>query len=256
MPRLARKNLESSFLHIIVQGINRSYIFQDNTLKSTYKSILKRNLEETNVKILAYCIMDNHAHILMHSDNSNEISQIMKKTNTSYAMLYNKINKRVGYVFRNRYYVQMILSNRQLYNCISYIHKNPIKAGIVKNLSEYKYSSYIEYLHKKDLVTPEGIKLALGSDKNYFDIFHEIHKLEDNEDIKDIIEEYETPDAVIQEYLKETSMTLENIKTNKQLLAKLLLRLRHSAGLSLRSMEKLLDINKDTLCKIINKHIK
>lgn len=255
MPRLARKNLESSFLHIIIQGINRSYIFQDNTLKSTYKSILKRNLEETHVKILAYCIMDNHAHILMHSENINEISQIMRKTNTSYAKFYNKLNNRVGYVFRDRYYVQTIINERQLYNCISYIHKNPIKAKIAKNLSDYKYSSYIEYLHKKELVTSEGIKLALGSDKNYFDIFHEIHKLEDSEDIKDIIEDYENPDAVIQEYLKETAMTLENIKADKQLLAKLLLQLRHSAGLSLKKMEQLLNINKDTLCKIINKYI-
>ena len=229
MPRLARKNLESSFLHIIVQGINRSYIFQDNTLKSTYKSILKRNLEDTNVKILAYCIMDNHAHILMHSENINEISQIMKKTNTSYAMLYNKTNKRVGYVFRNRYYVQMILSERQLYNCISYIHKNPLKAGIAKNLSDYKYSSYIEYLHKKELITSEGIKLALGSSKDFLAIFHEIHKLDDIEDIKDIVEEYENPDIVIQKYLKEISMTLENIKTDKKLLAELLIRLRHQA---------------------------
>jgi len=229
MPRLARKNLESSFLHIIVQGINRSYIFQDDALKSTYKSILKRNLEETNVKILAYCIMDNHAHILMHSENINEISQIMKKTNTSYAMLYNKINKRVGYVFRNRYYVQMILSERQLYNCISYIHKNPLKAGIVKNLSDYKYSSYIEYLRKKELITSEGIKLALGSSKDFLDIFHEIHRLDDIEDIKDIVEEYENPDTVIQDYLKEISMTLENVETDKKSLAELLIRLRHKS---------------------------
>lgn len=229
MPRLARKNLESSFLHLIVQGINRTYIFQDDALKSLYKNTLKKNLSETNVQVLAYCIMDNHAHLLVHSEHINEVSEIMRKTNTAYAMVYNKINKRVGYVFRNRYYVQMILDERQLYNCIAYIHKNPLKAGIVKSLSDYKYSSYTEYLHKKDLLTSESIKLALGSDKNYFDIFNEIHKIQDIEDIKDIVEDFKNADDIINEYLTETSKKLEEIKLDTKLLAELLVRLRHSA---------------------------
>jgi len=227
MARLARKNLQSSFLHIIVQGINRTYIFQDNTLKLAYKSILKKNLAQTNVKIIAYCIMDNHAHILIHSENVDEISQIMSKTNTSFAMLYNKLNSRVGYVFRNRYYVQMILTQQQLYNCIAYIHKNPLAAGIVKTLSEYKYSSYSEYIHEKDLITSESINLALGCTKNYIEIFNEIHKITDIEDIKDIIENYQNPNNIIKEYLISTSKNLEEIKSDSKLLAELLIRLRH-----------------------------
>ena len=150
MPRIARKNLSSSYMHIIVQGINKEYIFSDNHLKDAYKSILKKNLSKTNINILAYCIMNNHAHILVHSTNIQEITKLMQKTNTSYAKLYNKNKQRVGYVFRNRYYSQMILDKNHLYNCIAYIHNNPVKANIVNKLSSYLYSSYSEYLGNKD----------------------------------------------------------------------------------------------------------
>jgi len=167
-------------------------------------------------------------------------------------MSYNKRNNRVGYVFRNRYYSQMITNEAQLYNCISYIHYNPLKAGIVKKLSEYKYSSYSEFLQKKDLITPEGISLVFGSSKNYLEIFNEIHKPKDIEDIKDIVEEYQTPIKIINEYLTESSKTLEEIKTDHKKLGELLFRLRHLAGLSLRDMEPIFKINKDRLNKIIN----
>lgn len=100
MPRLARKNLRSNYLHIIVQGIDRKYIFNSDRLKKEYKSILKRNLNKTNINMLAYCIMDNHAHMLIYSEKIEEITKLMQRTNTSYVRLYN----RVGYVFRDRYY--------------------------------------------------------------------------------------------------------------------------------------------------------
>ena len=78
MPRLARKYLESNYFHIIIQGINREYIFEDNNLKEAYLNILKKNLKETNVNILAYCIMDNHAHFLIYSEDTTEISKLMQ----------------------------------------------------------------------------------------------------------------------------------------------------------------------------------
>ena len=146
MPRLARKYLESSFVHIIVQGLDRQYIFKGNFLKSSYRTILKKNISETNIELISYCIMDNHSHLLLYGEDFNDISKIMHKTNTSYAKLYNKTQKRVGYVFRDRYFVQPISNEKQLFNCIAYIHKNPINAGIVKLLSSYNYSSYNEYI--------------------------------------------------------------------------------------------------------------
>ena len=76
MPRIARKNLEGNYFHIIIQGINREYIFKTNNLKDTYLKILKKNVKETKINILAYCIMDNHAHFLIYSEDVKKITKL------------------------------------------------------------------------------------------------------------------------------------------------------------------------------------
>ena len=255
MPRIARKNLSSSYMHIIVQGINKEYIFSDNHLKDAYKSILKKNLSKTNINILAYCIMNNHAHILVHSTNIQEITKLMQKTNTSYAKLYNKNKQRVGYVFRNRYYSQMILDKNHLYNCIAYIHNNPVKANIVNKLSSYLYSSYSEYLGNKDLITETSIKLAFDNINNYIETFKQIHKNENIEDIIDVMDEIKESSQIIENFLSKYHKTLQEIINDNNIFSELLLQLRHLSGLSLRDLSKIFNINKDKLNKIINKNL-
>lgn len=256
MPRLARKYLESTFIHIIVQGIDKEYIFQKNSFKDAYLNILKKNISETDIKVIAYCVMGNHIHLLVYSENINSLSKIMQRTNGAYAKLYNKTKNRVGYVFRNRYYTQMILTEQQLYNCIVYIHKNPIRANIVNVFQEYKYSSYKEYIGKRNLISEDSLKLVFGDSKDFFENFKLIHKLEDIQDIKEVIEEFQDEKVIINEYLKEKEKTMVEIKESKELLAELLFRLRYQGGLSLRAMEKTLKISKSYLAVIINKNLK
>lgn len=98
MPRVARKNLETSFFHIMVQGINKDYIFNTNRNKKVYINALNKYEKECNVEILAYCIMDNHAHMLVYSDRIADMSKFMHFVNGFYAGYYNKINSRIGYV--------------------------------------------------------------------------------------------------------------------------------------------------------------
>ena len=138
MPRQSRKNLTGEFFHLIVQGINKERIFESDKMKEAYKSLLRKNLKDTKINILAYCVMNNHVHILVHSAEKEQISIFMRKVNTGYAKLYNSLNVRVGYVFRDRYYIQMIKNYTHLFRCIVYIHNNPVKAGLVNAFSQYK----------------------------------------------------------------------------------------------------------------------
>ena len=254
MPRISRKDLKSCYFHIIIQGINREYIFKENYLKKLYKNILKEKLEETDIKILAYCIMDNHAHFLIYCEKIEEMKKLMHKTNTSYAMSYNRIKSRVGYVFRDRYYTQQILTEQQLFNCVVYIHNNPIKANLISEKEKYAYSSYREYINKKDLITEESIKLIFGSTYNYIDVFNEIHKARD---ICDIAEAKENKDKeeIIQEFLNKYNIEKEKVIQDNSLFCELLTELRHNGGVSLREMSKIFGINKDKLNKIINQKL-
>ena len=252
MPRYARKYIETNYLHVIVQGIDRHYIFNNDDLKNAYKSILKKKLSESDVKILAYCIMDNHVHLLLYSERIEEISKLMQKTNTSFAKLYNKLNNRVGYVFRDRYYSQIIKSEIQLFNCLVYIHNNPVKANIVNDMKNYKYSSYIEYVKRKELISKEGIELLFGNSSNYIDIFNKIHNNAEIENIIDVYDDYYNSQYIINEFIHKTNKTLEEIKNEENIFAKLLIELRHKGRLSLRDMSQVFDMNKDKLMRIIN----
>lgn len=140
MPRISRKNITSKYIHVITQGIKKEFIFEKENYKKEYIKLMKEALkEQQNFQILAYCIMDNHAHFLIHTENIEALSKVMSKVNTAYGIFYNKCEKRVGYVFRNRYYTQEIMDESHLYNTVVYIHRNPVKANMVNDMSQYTY---------------------------------------------------------------------------------------------------------------------
>ncbi len=149
MPRKARNIQPLTSYHIMVQGINKEHIFKEDKYKKKYLSILKRNLDEFHVKLISYCIMINHAHLLFYAEDDFSISEIMQRVNLSFSIYYNDKNDRVGYVFRDRFLSQEIFDYDQLKVCISYIHNNPVKANIVKSPDLYYFSSYNEYRVKK-----------------------------------------------------------------------------------------------------------
>ena len=251
MPRKARKYLGTNYLHVMAQGVERKFIFNTDRLKQYYKETLKKNLESTNITILSYCIMSNHVHLELFGDSINEISKLMQKTNTSFANYYNKINNRVGPVFRGRFLSQPIFSQKQLFNCLVYIHYNPLAANMVQSLADYKYSSYLEYIKHKDLITDESIKLLFGSSENYIDLFNELHKKNKIEDIADVIENYKSSEIIIKDFLFKTNKNIHEVKADKKLFSDLLIDLRKYGGISLRNMSKIFNINKDRLGNLI-----
>ena len=250
LPRKARCNNTSNYSHVIVQGINKSYIFNDKYLKKLYLNLLKKNLIETNIEILSYCIMGNHAHILIYSEGTKDLTSFMHKVNTTFAIKYNKVQNRVGYVFKDRFYVQPILSEHQLYNCLVYIHRNPIKANLVSKFEDYEFSSYKEFYGKMRMITDRGIKLIFRTSTNYIDIFEKIHKKTAIEDIEDIIE-FIDENIVISNFLKLYKKSMEEVKQDRKQLKMLLIKLKNESGLSLRKMGQIFDMGKDTINKII-----
>jgi len=152
MPRYARNKILSNYIHVIIQGINKEYIFNDEIEIKVYLKNLKEKIKDTNVKIISYCMMNNHAHFLIYYTDITEVSKLMKMVNTKYAMFYNSYNNRCGIVFRNRYKSEEILTYSHLLTCIKYIHNNPVKAGMCDSADNYKYSSYNEYKERKGII--------------------------------------------------------------------------------------------------------
>ena len=90
MPRYPRNYSNTSFFHVMTQGINKSYIFDNEDDIKYYIDKMEQLTKEQNVKIMAYCIMSNHAHILLEAKKLEELSKYMQRLNTSYGRYYNK----------------------------------------------------------------------------------------------------------------------------------------------------------------------
>lgn len=246
MPRISRNNMKASFFHIMVQGIKKEYIF--DTKENIEKYIKLLNDKKENILILAYCIMGNHAHILVKISDINYLENWMHKVNTSYARYYNKKNNRVGYVFRDRYKSQQIMDVKYLYNCIQYIHNNPVKADICKRQEDYDYSSFKQIYKGKN----ENIISLLNSIVeigylNYKDLVNEplMFFIDENQNKEEIC------DIVVEQFMKKYDIKLKDLRKNKTILEQLVKTLKIDFGLSYRTIENVIGISRRTLGKLL-----
>lgn len=225
MPRIPRMYLNTEYFHIMTQGINKSYIFDK---AEDIKFYIKKIYELQNkhcIKIIDYCIMSNHVHILIHARKIKNLSEYMHTLNTMYACYYNKKYKRIGYVFRDRYKAEGIYSEKHLYNCIEYIYNNPVKAGICDKPEDYPYSSY----------KCRNIK------KEYFkEDFHFIDVEEDKE---------KKCKEVIADFMQENKLNLNQLGKDDKRLHTLIVLLKRDYNISLREIALNLKINREKVRK-------
>lgn len=248
MPRIARKFYKGQFYHVIVQGIEKKFIFDKKIYKEKYIQLIKYYFNELNIAIISYCIMDNHTHILVHLNNIEQLSKAMQKINSVYAMYYNKEEKRVGYVYKERFKSQEILNQYHLYNCIVYIHQNPVKANMVQKAEKYLYSSCNDYIKKTGVFNRnlENILKEIGISANMnftrrINIIKDIDFLEIEEDRNNLY------DALIQ-----NNFSLADLLQNKEKINKVIFYLRDNKNISLRDIADNLKIGRETVRKIYN----
>ena len=244
MPRRARKVVNGKFYHVMVQGINKENIFLDDSRKYKYYILIEKYLKEFEVDVIAYCIMSNHVHLLLHSKNIDIVSRFMHKINGIFAQDYNKENKRVGYVFRDRFKMEYILNEEYLYACIDYIHMNPVKANIVDKAEEYKFSSFNEFWGKKKIINLIPINFEMQK--------YEVYK--NNCEINNIvfadvsINKEERFYEIVKKFLEnEGKDNLEFLEDDSELRRKLIFQLVIVNGLSYNYVSKKFNISRKRL---------
>lgn len=248
MPRKARKSQISGYYHVMSQGINKEYIFNKKLYIEKYKKLMLDKSKDLDINILSYCIMNNHVHILINTSKISDLSKYMQKLNTTYSNFYNKINKRVGYVFRDRFLSQEILNKKQLFCCIRYIHYNPVKAGIVKFVSDYQYSSYNEFIGKKYIINDNCIKIIFSELNDYQKMFYELHNIDNKISDENFID---IKDKEIKEYIEyvenKYKIKSKQIKKNKKLLEKVIKIARKTTSVTVRELAEILEVSKSTI---------
>ena len=139
MPRTARKIGNSGFYHIVARGIGKQIIFEEENDYLLFLGLLKKYLKEENAVLHAYCLMDNHFHLLLKIDSG--MDRLMKKISTAYVFYFNSKYERVGHLFQDRYRSIPVEDDPSLLSVVRYIHNNPAKAGICP-ANRYRWSSY------------------------------------------------------------------------------------------------------------------
>ena len=139
MSRKPRKKSESQIYHVILRGNNRQSIFFNDADRFFIINRIQKYSEQTNIELYAYCLMDNHIHLLVGKANPN-LSKFVQKLATSYAMYFNRKYDRCGHLFQGRFKSEPVETEDYFKTVFRYILQTPEKAHICK-FFQYKWSS-------------------------------------------------------------------------------------------------------------------
>ena len=147
MSRPQRIEFENAYYHVMNRGAGRCDIFHDVLDREQFLSIVYDAHKQFGIEIHAYCLMDNHYHLLIKTPRAN-LGRAMRHINGVYTQRYNRKNNTDGPLFRGRYKAIVVDSDAYLLHLSKYIHLNPLSAKLVEVLEEYSWSSYNAYIGK------------------------------------------------------------------------------------------------------------
>lgn len=113
-------------------------------------TLIQKYRKKYEVDFLAYCLMPNHYHFMLRQNTDIPISRFLSDLFNSYAQALNKQLGRKGPIFEDRPQYKHIDNEKYLYHICRYIHLNPVKAGLVKNVHQWPFSNYLEWMGKRN----------------------------------------------------------------------------------------------------------
>ena len=147
----------SEIYHVMARGVGRHTIFEDDVDRTRYLALLVRFVHDRGVAILAWCLMDNHVHLLIEVGNV-ELATIMKKLLLSYSHWFNNKYDRSGYLYEGRFVSKAVDDDHYLLGAVRYIHRNPLEVGG----SVDTWTSYRDYMGSDGPgITDTGLVLGM-----------------------------------------------------------------------------------------------
>lgn len=141
MPRQLREEVEDGIFHVYARGNAKQAIFLDDFDRLTYLRLLGATVEKRNWRCLAYCLMENHVHLLLETPDAN-LGVGMQAFHSLYAQTFNERHGRVGHLFQGRYGAVRLKSDAQLWVALRYLCLNPVEAGLCMSPAEWRWGSY------------------------------------------------------------------------------------------------------------------
>lgn len=182
MPRTARKESQSGIYHVILRGINRQDIFEDELDYRFFVKTLEEVKAISEFELYAYCLMPNHIHLLLRV-GGEPLDQVFRRIGTRFVYWYNGKYNRVGHLFQDRFRSEPVDNENYFCTVLRYIIWNPAKAGLERCPGNYPWSSYNDYKNRTDGLTDIDFAVQmLGSDEDILAFFG----VETEEEVMDI----------------------------------------------------------------------
>ena len=144
MSRTARKASLSNIYHVMMRGVNRQAIFENDGDRLHFMSVLKECKEISGFRLHAFCLMPNHLHFLIEPAGE-PLDLVFRRSGIRYAVWYNRKHQRAGHLFQDRFRSENVENDLYYMTVLRYILQNPMKAGLEPHLGTYRWSSYPAY---------------------------------------------------------------------------------------------------------------
>ena len=148
MARAWRIEYEGALYHVLSRGNERQNIVTNDDDRNLFLNTLGEMGERFEIDIFAYVLMDNHYHLLFRTNRAN-LCRNMQWFGATYTKRFNLRHSRSGHLFQGRYKNMLVQNDAYLLQLSYYIHRNPLRAGMVKRVADYKWSSYRTYAYGK-----------------------------------------------------------------------------------------------------------
>ena len=149
MPRMARVTAVGEPHHVIQRGNRRQNVFFKPADKQAYLDILSLQAKLFGLEIWAYCLMDNHVHLIVVPREEDSLTKAIGETHELYTRMINFREKWRGYLWQGRF-KSVPLDEPYLYAALRYVERNPVRAGLVKKAEDYPFSSATAHVYNKD----------------------------------------------------------------------------------------------------------
>ena len=250
MTRVARGSIFSGakHFHVLTDGLPGLDVFREPNMKNFYLITVEEKAKDTGVSVLAYCVMQNHSHLIVTSDDVQNISEFMRRVNTTYAKFFNRINGRSGYVFNGRYESDALKTPDEILAAIYFVHNNPVKARVAVNSGEYLYSSAKDYLNQLSFIDYKELKR----------LFKKVPELSsyggstDEYKFKEA-KPYENCDDVLMDLIRRFNITDKAALQDPELLKTIIYELQTRSCVSLRDVAVLVGLDREKIRRTAKK---
>ena len=246
-----RSRAESGFYHVMLRGNGRQLIFEDDADRREFLSCLDNAIEREGVSLIAWCLMDNHVHLII-DDPHDRLSTVMYRIGMKYAMYFNNRHQREGHLFEGRFKSSPIESDEYLVQAVRYVLNNPVAAGI-STLEDYRWSSYAEYCGERGLTNTKPILDMFSSVEDFVSFCREGAPVFDGK-----LEFDNVPDQLVKEVATNIAIQLgcTDLSKIKALSLKrrgTIVRALRDAGLAVNQISRLIGISSASLYRSLKR---